>query len=714
MITCYDQKENLLAVLENADAVGYMLKDNDLWTASIALPGRDPKNRFLQPHNFVKISDGPRNLGLFRILGIPDDPITDPDAFTEYQLEHASATLIDDILFGYHEIGGPGADTAGVISYILEHQTQKRWRLGRCDFHEHFSYKFENATLLGALFSLSQVLTTPFEWVFDTEHWQVSLIQADSEPSCGMFYARNIQEITRTVDASTLITRLYLLGYGEGVNQLTVNAVNGGLPYIDADTLPTYGVKASCYCDPRIEDARTLLARGRQMLEKLKMPRITYTVSAIDLAMLTGEPFDTFMPGKIVAVHDDADGVNFEARITCVEKTDAYGDPGDIRLTIASSPMDIADSINALADRQGIHDLYAQGATNLYSQQFADNADSEHPATMRVYIPHGCVRINQMLLSWQLSPFRAYETGAAAGGGTISTTTSGGGSTVTSSSGGASERTSASGGNYAQTLPQTTTTTAAYTGGTIVGEGDTSGRTGAALSGDGTVRTETDDYTGYTSGGGSTQVSTSDSSRVRTDSGGGHSHSTNAHDHGINGGRTTKSAPNTAYASGHSHEITHTHTVNINHRHAMTHRHNMAHIHSMQHRHKVTCTVTIPAQDVTVPAHTHTFRTASHTHNVTVPVHTHNVTVPVHTHAIQYGIHEGTTARSIKLIVDGQEVPEISGTEMDIIQWLRKDDAGRVTRGAWHTIQLKPDTLTRIDANVFVQAFIQSRGGGDY
>ena len=42
------------------------------------------------------------------------------------------------------------------------------------------------------------------------------------------------------------------------------------------------------------------------------------------------------------------------------------------------------------------------------------------------------------------------------------------------------------------------------------------------------------------------------------------------------------------------------------------------------------------------------------------------------------------------------------------------DEDGRIQRGQWHVIELVPDQLTRIEANLYAQCFIQSLGGGDY
>ena len=39
---------------------------------------------------------------------------------------------------------------------------------------------------------------------------------------------------------------------------------------------------------------------------------------------------------------------------------------------------------------------------------------------------------------------------------------------------------------------------------------------------------------------------------------------------------------------------------------------------------------------------------------------------------------------------------------------------GKIQRNAWHTIQILPNSMSRIVGAVFMQTFYNSRGGGDY
>ena len=66
--------------------------------------------------------------------------------------------------------------------------------------------------------------------------------------------------------------------------------------------------------------------------------------------------------------------------------------------------------------------------------------------------------------------------------------------------------------------------------------------------------------------------------------------------------------------------------------------------------------------------------------------------------------------------VDGTDIPasEITSREIDVSGYLSKDAKGKIRRGTWHEIQIVPNGLTRIEANLTAQVFVQSVGGGDY
>ena len=80
-----------------------------------------------------------------------------------------------------------------------------------------------------------------------------------------------------------------------------------------------------------------------------------------------------------------------------------------------------------------------------------------------------------------------------------------------------------------------------------------------------------------------------------------------------------------------------------------------------------------------------------------------------------FGIFEGETADSVTIFVDGNQLPNLTVySDIDIVPYLDKDDAGKIIRGTWHEVVIQPNKKSRIVAALFTQLFTNSRGGGDY
>src|SRR5690606_9650025 len=305
--------------LENAANISYETPLNGLWTASFSLPADDPKNAECQPLRYVEIYDGRERIDLFRILTTTTQRSADGKVVT-YRSEHVLATLLDDVLFQYHQVGGAGMPTANVLSYILARQTVQRWQLGTVQFVHEFEYSWENETLLAALQSVPKPFAGECMWTWNTTTypWRLNLVVPSNEEAARIRYGVNLRGITKEVDLSNLCTRLYCLGYGEGVNQLTIAEVNGGKPYLDADTQEQYGIITRIFVDKSIEDPGTLKARGEAILNESKHPRISYTVDAAEIYNLTSDPLDKFRVGSVVRVTDTELGIDIRARVVNV------------------------------------------------------------------------------------------------------------------------------------------------------------------------------------------------------------------------------------------------------------------------------------------------------------------------------------------------------------------------------------------------------------
>lgn len=618
------------------------------------MPLDDLKNSECKPLNYVEITDdySGEYIGLFRILPALTQKDESKNSIT-YTLEHVLGTLLDDVLFRYHQ--NTGLSTRQNIEYLLDKQTTKNWKLGRCDFDLKFDYKWENENgLIGCIFAIAEPFVDPFEWTYDTSTypWTLNLIKAESTPTCEIRYGKNLIEIEREIDPSNITNRIYPLGYGEGVNQLDITKVNGGVPYIeDTKSIAEYGLKSYIYADTTIEKADLLLANANALLKQSSVPKVSYKVSAADLSVITGVDVDKLRCGRVVRVVDPDIGT-FEARIVSESKNDLVGAPGEIDLEIANKVEDMADTIAGLERSREINQVYAQGATSIDSHDFADNTDPTNPAEFRFFLPDELVRINKLTLTYDVTQYRAYSKSALGGGAIVTSTEAGGATLRTTSSGGASTQTSSSGGGVSK----------------------------STVSGGGSTQTS--------SAGGGTTATTSvktfvqmnlmtgePENAVGTENYGNHLHEVQIPGDPFN----------------HSHNVTipnHTHQVNIpNHTH-----------------------------DFDVPNHTHTVNIPNHIHEVDIPEHTHGINLPNHTHAIDFGIYKlPNLPTKVTVKVDGNTVPytNTSAELLDLIPYMELDDQGRIRRG-WHTVTIAPNDLGRVSAQLTNQFFMQSRGGGNY
>lgn len=629
MIEVFDKARKKVAILENAFSVTEREEINSVSSLSFSLPDTDDKNKYCQSFHFVRHDGGQ----LYRIMA-PAGTRSDTGSIT-YECEHVIATLIDDVLFGAHVVGNIGVFTRDSIQYVLDRQTEARWVLGECDFSRQFEYGWENENLLAALFSIPNRFVDPYMWAYDTSGfpWKLHLKRID-ESAPPQFYIRagkNLLQRDFQRPAQDVCTRLYCLGYGEGVNQLTIAEVNGGLPYLQSpqEYIDKYGLITRIWVDRRFEDAASLMERGQAILSELQEPRLSVTVSAADLYQLTAADYDKAEIGRITLLADD----DIKTYITGITRN--WDTPGDMQLTLATKPVDVASSIADLADRQRIEQVYSQGATQLYGQSVQANATPDIGAVLNFWIPDEMRIINKVLAKITLDRFRSYSRSTSGGGANTSTSSSGGGGTSTSSSGG---------GTYSST---------AVDGGST----QTSGSSSRDTTGSGEV------YVGGTVSGVRTTYSDSYASTGTAE---GHSHTMRNHAHSFSG-----------TSSSHTHGMSHTHRVSI-------------------------------------PSHSHSFSVGAHTHSVSIPSHTHSVSIPAHTHGIEQGIFEFGGASGATIWVNGEEKGAM-GTDhdVDLTEWLLNED-GKIDRGRWHKVEVVPDELAYVTIDIYIQGFVQSRGGSTY
>ena len=654
------------AILDNAYNIGYEKEVNAIWQASFSLPLNDPKVNKVELLKYVEITDDDEYIGLFRI--IPKETRKNSEAnYVQFHCEHVLATLMDSSLFKYHQLTNYTTDY--VLEYLLNQQNHKHWKLGQVDFTRYFHYSWENDNVITALFSVPLPFNEQYIWTWDTQSypWTLNLVRPEMEPTCRIKEGYNLRTLEIEENPMSLYNRIYPLGAGEGVNQLTIESINNGVPYLE-DIQPGEEIKEVVWVDQRFTDAESLKASAQALLDKWKKPVVTWKIDAAEVSKITGLSIDNFKAGAVVRIQLD-DFPTTDLRIMKERRSDIKGDPGNAQLEIDNVQEDLASTNADLERRQQVNELYSQGATNILNFTYQDNCDSNIPAVIPFYIDDDVVNINTVELTYRTKSFRAYSQATEGGGAIVKSTKGGGGTTRSTTSGGGTTRSTTSGGGSQQT----------------------------SSSGGGTS-------TSTQSGGGSTQTSAA---------GGDHRHKmfnyTGNSEQPASNYRVYEATPQpdgsgvgSLIMAGYAGNV-YTAGSSGNHRHSVSipaHRHSFS---TPNHTHSVN-----------IPAHTHDVTIPAHSHEVTIPEHTHEIELPDHTHEVQHGIYELSEMPSrVTLKVDGNIVPRsvTSGDRINLVDYMRKDSNGRITRGR-HEVEILPNGLARIEADLILRVFIQSQLGG--
>lgn len=650
------------AILENAYDVSYEKIENNIGSIDFTMPLYDTKNSMIQALQYVELTDNEGEyIGLYRIM--PSTIQKDKSNYSiKYTAMHVLGTLLDSVLFGYHEL--VNRTTVDVINYVLSQQKVKHWVLKKCEFNRYFSYAWENENgLADALFSIPQAFDEDYIWEWNTQVYpfELSLIHPPTEPVCRIQEGYNMEGFEIETDPNNLVNRVYPLGAGEGINQLNIKSVNNNIPYVeDAASIKKYGLVEYVWVDQRFTIPQALKDNALNMLTKWSIPKVSWKVKAADLIKLTDTPLeiDRLRQGTVVMINTNEYG-SFNLRIKKESKSDVFGAPQELELELGNLKDDINTTMSDLNRKQQINETYSQGATNILNYSYQDNCESAYPAEIEFYLDDDVFHVNTVELTFKTKRYRGY-TKAVKGGGS---------KTITSEAGGQSTQTSSAGGSYYKGS-STSAGGANVSGGTTQGGGGSSQTSSANGSHRHTVMKYIEDVGKDTSVGSARLYQPLGSDfRVILKS------------VSMAGDIITASAADN-----------HSHSVNI-----PSHAHNF---------------------NVSIPNHTHQFsiQIPNHTHTVRIPSHKHNVVLPEHTHPLEWGIFQASSSASrVDIIVDGTTLPnhETSQSRLNIVNYLKKTSSGKIQRGN-HTIQVKPNGLARIEAQVTCRVFIQSQLGGQF
>ena len=129
--------------------------------------------------------------------------------------------------------------------------------------------------------------------------------------------AVNLKTISREVDETAVITRLYPLGakLTDSEKRLTIGTVNGGKDYIeDSSLIAKYGVISGAQIWDDVTLASNLLSKGKEYLKSVNRAKVQYQITALDLSRID-KHIEQFELGCWYRVKNSLMGIDEDLRI---------------------------------------------------------------------------------------------------------------------------------------------------------------------------------------------------------------------------------------------------------------------------------------------------------------------------------------------------------------------------------------------------------------
>ena len=268
---------------------------------------------------------------------------------TTVQLEHAISTLKDVILFGEVKTetlaGTKGAKTVTAkkaIQYILAKQSD--WTLGSFPFTDSNPYRFDGETLYEAITTVSDSLEgAVWSYDFSSYPFKLNITKENTDVNSEMRAGRNIRTITKNIDKSDMVTRIYPIG----ANDLHIS----GSGYIGKNTTK-YGIKEKVETDNTITTEAELKRWANEYLKKHAQPNVSIDVDGYELADATGEPMDRFTLSRVCRIPLPEFGTEIKEKIVALSYPDKLRNPETVKVSLANRKTDVTKII-AEAIRRG-------------------------------------------------------------------------------------------------------------------------------------------------------------------------------------------------------------------------------------------------------------------------------------------------------------------------------------------------------------------------
>lgn len=190
---------------------------------------------------------------------------------------------------------------------------------------------------------------------------------------------RNMGDASSEVDPSSIVTRLYPFGCKltvtetdpetgettetETEQRLTIESVNGGVPYIDdQDAIEMYGIIEGHNEWDDVTQASNLLSKGQSWLAENNALRVSHTFTAYDLSLLGLDP-DPFEMYDSYPCHNPLTGLDEVLEV--VSQTIDLNEPESSSVTMGETTARLSEEIGSKPWQPDIEQVESQTQTNI-------------------------------------------------------------------------------------------------------------------------------------------------------------------------------------------------------------------------------------------------------------------------------------------------------------------------------------------------------------
>lgn len=219
-------------------------------------------------------------------------------------------------------------------------------------------------------------------------------------------WGKDMIDFNEVSDPTDIVNYIIPKGSGEGINQLTIEKVNGGLRYLKNDaSISQWGKRSYIWIDKSIEDAYTLKARAQAILDEKKCPKISFEINSADISVLPEYQHERKVLNGITRII--VNNEEYYARIVGEKIADITREY-DVDYQISNRIEDISTTQADLQRKVQINEAYSQGSTSTMIFSYQENCDTSHPAVIHIFIDDDVKNVNTCELTLNTKKYRGY------------------------------------------------------------------------------------------------------------------------------------------------------------------------------------------------------------------------------------------------------------------------------------------------------------------